>query len=144
MLLTALPGKRAASSNFRLFFQSCKDRWRSARKLNPPDRPGQHRGVGQHTYSFREVYHQKTLPANTSPLTPPGTCTPTPPVHLHTRTPPRCAQFQGPEDEEESDEEHVEVLEDRGWMRGGASGAAGGNEEGQSLGPLDRARLQQA
>lgn len=57
------------------------------------------------------------------------------------------AQFQGPDDEEDFDDERVEVLEDRGWMRGGASaasGGTGGSEEEQSLGPLDRARLQQA
>ena len=72
----------------------------------------------------------------------------TPPLTLPVSTlPPPIAQFQGPEDEEDFDDERVEVLEDRGWMRGGASaasGGAGGNEEEQSLGPLDRARLQQA
>lgn len=59
------------------------------------------------------------------------------------------AQFQGPEDEEDlDDDERVEVLEDRGWMRGGRAltegGGGGGGEEEQNLGPLDRARLQEA
>lgn len=58
------------------------------------------------------------------------------------------AQFQGPEDEEDFDDDRVEVLEDGGWMRGGAAGASGartgGEDQEQSLGPLDRARLQQA